>query len=123
MLAIIMLIQDAGARLAAQGPKPMVRIAKILVDSAQLDAYRTALKEGITTAVRVEPGVLTMFAVYDKDRPTHVTVLEVYRDEEAYQSHLKTSHFAKYKMTTQGMVKALELVDVVPIGLETKPGP
>lgn len=123
MLAIIMLVQDAGGMLSAQEPKTIVRIAKIVVDSAQLDAYRSALKEGITTAVRVEPGVLTMFAVYDRDQPTHVTVLEVYRDEEAYKSHLQTAHFTKYKLTTQRMVKSLELVDVVPIGLESKPRP
>jgi quinol monooxygenase YgiN len=121
MLAVIMLVQDAGERLFAQEPKPMVRIAKIVVDSAQLEAYRAALKEGISTAVRVEPGVLTMFAVYDKDEPSHVTVLEVYRDQKAYRSHLQTAHFAKYKAATQAMVKSLELVDVVPIGLETKP--
>lgn len=104
----------------AQEKKPMVRMAKIVVDSARLENYKAALKEGIETAVRVEPGVLTLFAVYDKEHPTHVTVLEVYKDEEAYKAHLQTAHFQKYKSTTKDMVKSLELVDVVPIGLETK---
>jgi hypothetical protein len=44
------------------------------VNSTHLEQYRAALKEGIETAVRVEPGVLTLFAVYDKEHPTHVAV-------------------------------------------------
>jgi quinol monooxygenase YgiN len=106
---------------AAQEKKPIVRMAKIIVDSAQLENYRAALKEGIETAVRVEPGVLTLFAVYEKENPTHVAVLEVYADQEAYEAHLQTPHFKKYKATTKNMVKSLELIDVVPIGFKTKP--
>jgi quinol monooxygenase YgiN len=122
-LTASMLSIFAFGSVAAQERKPMVRMAKIVVDSAQLENYKAALKEGIETAVRVEPGVLTLFAVYDKDHPTHVTVLEVYADEDAYKAHLQTIHFQKYKSTTKDMVRSLELVDVVPIGLESKPRP
>jgi quinol monooxygenase YgiN len=34
--------------------------------------------------------------------------------------HLETPHFKKYKNTTKGMVKSLELIETVPIALETK---
>ena len=120
ILSIGLLALAATNRVTAQEKKPMVRIARIVVDSARLTEYRAALKEGIETAVRVEPGVLTLFAVYDKDHPTHVTVMEVYADEVAYHAHLQTPHFIKYKETTKDMVKSLELVDAIPIGLETK---
>jgi len=95
-----------------------MRIARIVVDSAQLESYKAALKEGITTAVRMEPGVLSLSAVYEKDHPTHVTVFEIYADEKAYRSHIQTPHFLKYKSIVQQMVKSLELVDVAPIVLE-----
>jgi len=49
-----------------------------------------------------------------------VTVMEVYADPSAYQAHLQTEHFKKYKRITKDMVRSLELVDVVPIGLEKK---
>jgi quinol monooxygenase YgiN len=120
ILSIGLLALTATNRVTAQEKKPMVRIARIVVDSARLTEYRAALKEAIETAVRVEPGVLTLFAVYDKDHPTHVTVMEVYADEAAYHAHLQTLHFTKYKETTKDMVKSLELVDAIPIGLETK---
>ncbi len=105
----------------AQDNKPYVRIAKIVVDSAQLDNYKTALKEHAEAAVSKEPGVLTLYAVYDKDHPTNITVFEIYASVPAYQSHIQTPHFLKYKSTVKDMVKSLVLTDVVPIALETKP--
>ncbi|OQP57297.1 antibiotic biosynthesis monooxygenase [Niastella vici] len=104
----------------AQTRDPYVRIAKIIVDSTQLENYKAALKEGIETAVRLEPGVLRMYAVYDKNKPTHVTVFETYASKQAYESHIQTPHFKKYKTGTGGMVKSLELVDVIPIVFEAK---
>jgi 4-carboxymuconolactone decarboxylase len=105
---------------AAQRQEPYVRIARILADTAQLENYKAALKEGIETAVRVEAGVLRMYAVYDKDKPTHITVFETYASKEAYESHIQTPHFKKYKTGTLPMVKSLELIDVVPIAFEAK---
>ncbi|MBS1521967.1 MAG: antibiotic biosynthesis monooxygenase [Bacteroidetes bacterium] len=106
----------------AQQDHRMIRIAKIQVDPAQLDAYNLALKEQMTTAVKVEPGVLTYYAVADKVNPSRITILEIYADTAAYQSHIQTPHFKKYKATVQNMVKSLELEDVNLIGVAKKPG-
>jgi quinol monooxygenase YgiN len=65
--------------------------------------------------VRIEPGVLTLYAVSKKENPTHFTVLEIYADSAAYKSHLQTSHFIKYKTGTKDMVKSLELVETTPL--------
>jgi len=105
---------------SAQVKNSYMRIAKLTIDSAQLEPYKVALKEHIETAVRLEPGVLSLNAVYEKNNPTHITVFEVYADEEAYKSHLQTPHFKKYKATTQNMVKSLELIDVVLIDSKAK---
>jgi quinol monooxygenase YgiN len=98
----------------------VVRIAKLQIDSAQLENYKAALKEHAETAVRVEPGVLTLYAVYEKNNPTHVMVFEIYANQDAYKTHLQTAHFLKYKTSTKDMVKSLELIETVPIALETK---
>jgi quinol monooxygenase YgiN len=105
----------------AQQKHQMVRLAKIQVDPAQLDDYNAALKEQMTTAVRIEPGVLTYYAVADKADPSHITILEIYADTVAYKAHIETPHFKKYKATVQNMVKSLELVDVNLIGAVRKP--
>ena len=77
----------------AQENHQMVRLAKITVDPIQLDKYNTALKEQMTTAVRVEPGVLTYYAVADKNEPSHITILEIYADTTAYQSSYRNPSF------------------------------
>lgn len=105
----------------AQQKNQMVRLAKIQVDPAQLDLYNAALKGQMTTAVSVEPGVLTYYAVADKVNPAHITILEIYADTAAYKLHIETPHFKKYKETVQHMVKSLELVDVSLIGFAKKP--
>jgi len=99
----------------AQDKNQMVRLAKLVIDSAQLESYKAMLKEEIETSVRVEPGVLTLYAVSEKDRPTYITILEIYADTTAYKSHLQTPHFIKYKNGTKDMVRALELVETVPL--------
>lgn len=93
----------------------MVRIAKIVVDPAQLEAYKAAAKEEIEASVRLEPGVLTLYAVAEKDNPTHITILEIYADTDAYKAHIQTPHFLKYKNGTKDMIKSLELVEVDPL--------
>lgn len=99
----------------------MIRIAKIEVDSAYLPQYKAAIEEHTKAAIASDPGVLTLYAVYEKEHPTRVMVFEIYASKEAYQSHIKTPHFLKYKNGTLNMVKSLELIDVDPIALGVKP--
>lgn len=97
-----------------------MRVAELVINAASLDAYQAALKLNAETAMRVEPGVLTMYAVSEKKHPTHILIFEIYADTAAYKAHLQTSHFLKYKNTVKDMVRSLSLVDVYPIALESK---
>lgn len=107
-------------RLATENNK--VRLSRITVDSARLEEYNAYLKEEIEASMRLEPGVLVLYAVAEKERPYHVTILEIYVDEAAYKSHIATPHFQKYKKETLDMVQSLELVDTTPLipGLKIK---
>jgi quinol monooxygenase YgiN len=69
---------------------------------------------------RVEPGVLTLYAVSVKDHPNQVRLFETYSNQAAYQSHLQTAHFRKYKVQTPSMVKSLTLIETDPILLGSK---
>ena len=101
--------------ISAQEKNQMVRLAKLVIDSAQLENYKALLKEEIETSVRTEPGVKTLYAVSEKDNPTHITILEIYADTTAYKAHIQTPTFLKYKTGTKNMVKSLELVGTVPL--------
>jgi quinol monooxygenase YgiN len=93
----------------------MVRLAKLVIDASELDSYKAALKEEIEASVRLEPGVLTLYAVSEKNNPTHITILEIYADSTAYKAHLQTPHFIKYKTITKDMVTSLELIETDPL--------
>lgn len=121
IVALFILILSLDSKVMAQEKNQMVRLAKIKVDPSQLEKYNTALKEQMTTAIRAEPGVLTYYAVADKNDPSNITILEIYADTAAYKSHIETSHFKKYKEAVKDMVKSLELVDVTLIGSAKKP--
>jgi quinol monooxygenase YgiN len=108
---LMLLITFTCIQLKAQNSKPMYRIAKIKVETTQLEQYTSALKEQMNAAIKLEPGVLSYNVVADKKDATQITILEVYASLEAYQSHILTTHFKKYKETVKDMVLSLELID------------
>ena len=112
---ILFFILMFGHNIWGQENKQMVRLAKLVIHSTQLETYKAILKEEIETSLKVEPGVLTLYAVAEKNRPTHITILEIYASIDAYQKHIQTSHFLKYKNGTTNMVKSLELVETEPL--------
>lgn len=99
----------------AQGQKQMVRLAKLEIDSTQLDSYKIFLKEEIEASIKLEKGVLTLYAVFEIKKANHLTILEIYADKKAYEKHIQTPHFKKYKEGTKDMVKAIELVETIPL--------
>ncbi len=98
----------------------IIRLAEIDIDPAQVRAYKAALAEEIEASIRIEPGVLTLYAVSVKGQPEQVRLFEIYRDAASYQAHLQSAHFKKYKEQTQQMVKSLKLVETEPILLGSK---
>ena len=98
----------------------VVRMAELEIDPAQLDSYKALLAEEIDTSVKTEPGVLILCAVAVKDSPAQIRILEVYADQQAYEAHLRSPHFLKYKTATAAMVRSLRLVETDPILLRAK---
>ncbi len=97
----------------------MVRLSEIEIDSKHLEEYKAILKEESRASVQLEPGVVSIYPMYQKDAPTQVRILEIYASREAYELHLKTPHFQTYKTTTLKMVKSLKLMDMEAIDPET----
>jgi len=96
----------------AQQKEMMVRLAEIEIFPADLEEYNAILKEEAAASVKLEPGVLCIFPMYQKESPTQIRLLEIYANREAYESHLKTLHFQHYKTSTLKMVKSLKLIDM-----------
>ena len=87
----------AKEEMAADG---IVRLSKIEVYPQFLDEYIEYVTEVGEISLRTEPGVLTMYAVSEKENPCQITILETYASREAYDKHIASAHFQKYKQGT-----------------------
>ena len=99
--------------------KMIVRIAEIEVYPQYLTEYLEFANEVDRLSVEREPGVICLFPMQSADNPTQIRILEIYASDPAYQAHLKTDHFLKYKQGTLKMVKSLNLPTMQPLDEET----
>ena len=97
---------------SAQTKDMMIRISEIEVDSNYLKEYNAILQDESRASVQLEAGVIAIYPLYQKENPTQIRILEIYANRKAYETHLKTPHFQKYKTTTLKMVKSLKLIDM-----------
>ena len=109
----------------ATDPRPAVpftRYAELEIEPSQLAQYHAAVKEEMATSVRVEPGVLAIYAVADSENPSKLRFFEIYADEAAFRAHIASPHFKKYVETTRSMIRSRVLRDTVPVQLSDKEG-
>ena len=97
----------------------IVRLAEIEVYPEHLTEYLKFANEVDRLSVEREPGVVCLFPMQSAEDSTQIRILEIYASEEAYQSHIKTAHFQKYKQGTMHMVKSLKLPTMRPLDPET----
>ena len=117
LIAILMMLSSAD--MSAQKNTMMIRMSEIEIDLNYLQEYNKILREEAQASVKLEPGVISIFPMYQKENSTQVRILEIYASKEAYESHLTTPHFKKYKSTTLKMVKSLKLIDMSAIDPQT----
>ena len=98
----------------------IVRLSKIEVHPEYINEYMKYAVEVGEISLRTEPGVLTMYAVQEKENPCRVTILETYASQKAYEQHIASEHFQKYKQGTLHMVKKLILSDQKPLNLNNQ---
>ena len=66
----------------------IVRLSILEVYPQYIDEYIKYAVEVGEVSLRTEPGVLTMYAVQDKENPCLVTILETYSSKDAYEKHI-----------------------------------
>ena len=93
----------------------LIRISEIEVYPEYLTEYLTFAKDVGATSVKEEPGVVCIYPMVQQRDSCQIRILEIYRDMDAYKSHIQTPHFQTYKQGTLHMVKKLDLVDMYPL--------
>jgi quinol monooxygenase YgiN len=121
VLVCTLALLSASRKANAQEPQMLVRISEIEIFPQHLEAYQHILNEEAETSVRLEQGVLCIFPIAQKDDPTQIRILEIYASRDAYELHIKSPHFQKYKTSTVAMVKSLQLVDMQAVDAKAMP--
>lgn len=102
-----------------QNNNMIVRISEIEVYPQHLQEYLAFAQEVATQSVVKEPGVVAIYPMMQIRNNNLIRILEIYRNNEAYQQHIASAHFQKYKQGTIHMVKSLDLVDMYQIAPTT----
>ena len=105
---------------AAQENETMiVRLAEIEVYPQHMKEYLAFANEVDRLIIECETGVICLYPMQSAEDSCQIRILEIYASDEAYQQHLKTDHFQKYKQGTLHMVKDLKLPTMKPLDPET----
>jgi (4S)-4-hydroxy-5-phosphonooxypentane-2,3-dione isomerase len=75
----------------------------IAVVPEQLDTFLTATEQN-AAASRDEPGIVRFDVLSDRADPTHVVLVEIYRDEAAAAAHKDTAHYQLWRDTVAPMM-------------------
>ena len=120
IVGAVLAISLSGSVMAQESRGPVVRIAELEIDPAQLESYKAVVKEEMEISVRVEPGVLAIYAVAEKGKPTMIRFFEMYADEATYNAHRDSPHFRKYVEATKDMIVSRKLIENDPVQLSAK---
>ena len=124
----MILYQNAKWLFGQTGEKPSIEnaVQKMIVRIAEIEVYPQYLEEYLAFANEVdrlsierEPGVICLYPMQSAEDSCLIRILEIYASDEAYQQHLKTDHFQKYKQGTLHMVKDLKLPTMKPLDPKT----
>ncbi|WGE67579.1 antibiotic biosynthesis monooxygenase [Actinobacillus equuli subsp. haemolyticus] len=88
---------------------------ELTVKPEQQQAIDAVGKHNLGTSIQTEAGTLAMFHTVKKDEPSQNVILEIYRDEAAYQAHTNASHFKQFVEIAKTAVVGRK---VVPLDLQ-----
>ena len=68
------------------------------------EQFLDLVKRNAASSVQGEPGCRRFGVMVPQDGEDTVNLYEIYDDEAAFQAHLQTPHFAKFKSTVTEMI-------------------
>ena len=81
----------------------IVRIIHVYVKKDTVDSFKAATIQNHRASLK-EPGVLRFDVLQDESDETHFVLYEVYRSEEATETHKDTPHYSEWKQAVAPMM-------------------
>lgn len=119
-IVILMVIGNGQRAMATETTPPIMRVFEFVLDPSDVQPFLEEGKKNIELSVRDEPGVLAMFCSTDKNDPSKLYVVEIYRDQAAYQVHADSPHFKAFLAAIEGKVISRTVKETNPTVLGAK---
>lgn len=99
---------------------PIFRIYQLNVNAANQDAVFEEGSNNILTSIKNEAGTLAMFLAHDRENSSANYIVEVYRDDDAYQTHVHSPQFNHYRKNAPHLIDSTSMWDLQTEFMATK---
>lgn len=76
---------------------PLFNLFELEIQNGQTAAYDQIGENNIRTSLTKEAGTLAMYSVKQKANPQMAYMIEIYADEAAYQTHIQSPQYQKFR--------------------------
>lgn len=104
-----------------QSSTPYVRLAELDVTPVQIDSFKAAAIQNMQSTLDQEEGALEFHALLKRDHPGQVFVFEIYKNKDAYETHVQSPHYKQFGAKVESMINDKALYDTLPVILARKP--
>lgn len=80
-------------------------VVSLTVRSEHREKLVSAVKANAEASMRLEPGCLYFDVCEQVADRTRILLYEVYRDEDAYEDHRRTPHFAEWRIAADACLE------------------
>ena len=114
------LIAEAKPITTPKGTMPLVHWAVLRAKPGTMREMMGMAARNVAPLSAGEPGTYALYGSMDKHDPNVVRLLEIYEDEAAYEAHVGSDGFRKYREERKPLLEDLVILPVDPIVLEQK---
>ncbi|OAM26778.1 MULTISPECIES: putative quinol monooxygenase [Eikenella] len=114
--------QFLGDKRVRQTARTINNLVIVDVKPEHAHAFKNIVLPEMAQSLKVERGVLAMYAATEQGNPSRWYFYEIYESEAAYQAHRQTPHFQDYLTRTADMAANKEAVAITPALLMNKGG-
>ncbi|AEF46989.1 Antibiotic biosynthesis monooxygenase [Serratia sp. AS12] len=112
--------QFLGDKQIVQNERTINNLVIVDVKPEHQQAFKNIVLAEMSDSLKIEDGVLAMYAATDAKNENRWYFYEIYASEADYQRHRQTPHFRGYIAQTSEMTTAKESIPVVPVFLRNK---
>ena len=120
LLLLSPLHTDAKAIVNPDGSQPLIHWAILRSSDGEMKNMQNMAAKHVAPYSAKEDGTYIIYGGIDKNNPNIQRLLEIYKDEDAYQIHRSSEGFKQYQIARATILEELRIMEVNPVVMETQ---